>query len=256
MFETSLIDVQKPRRAPHVWATAAGIHCALFATALSAAYWHIGPVAEPMENAVFIIQAALPEPPAAGTRVRTETPAPAPAATTPPETVQPKAEEVPATPPTHFETPAPPDTPGSSEILLASNSPDGDPLSSGGLGFGDGPIGGFDGPNHGSAVSGPGVVSDQPYKLSAAIARPVLVSRVDPVYPELARRIRQAGTVILETVIDENGRVTDVKVINGLGYGLEQAAIDAVSRWRFEPARMNGRAVKVFFNLTVQFSLR
>ncbi len=252
MFETSLIDIQtsQSRRTPAVLATSAGLHVAIFAAALSAAYWNIGPVAEPMENAVFIMQATLPAPPpSGGTRVRTETP-PKPVAPTQ-ETVQPKAEEIAEDIPKAAEAESP-SVPADAPTTLLSS---GGPATSDGPGIGNGPISGFDGPSNGSDISGPGVVSDQPYKLTAAIARPVLLTRVEPVYPEAARRIHLAGTVILQTVIDENGRVTNVEVIKGLGFGLQQAAIDAVSRWRFEPATMNGRPVKVFFNLTVQFSL-
>jgi len=249
MFETSLIDIQKPRRTPGVLATSAAIHFAIFATVASAAYWHIGQVADPVENAIFFVQAALPSPPPmGGTKARPQTP-PKPAAPVK-ETVQPKAEEISETIPKAAE-PAPPSTP--SEEVSNSESKSGP--TSDGPGFGDGPNSGFDGPGNGSEVIGPGVVSDQPYKLTGAIARPVLLSRVEPVYPEVARRAHQGGTVILQTVIDESGRVIDVKVVKGLGFGLQQAASDAVSRWRFKPATMNGRAVKVFFNLTVQFSL-
>jgi periplasmic protein TonB len=253
MFETSLIDIQKSqsRRTPGVLATSAGLHVAIFAAALSAAYWNIGPVAEPMENAVFIMQASLPSPPpSSGTRVRTETAPPKPVAPVQ-ETVQPKAEEIAEDIPKAAETEAPSAPSDVLTTLVAS----GGPATAGGPGFGDGPDSGFDGPGHGSEIPGPGVVSDQPYKLTAAIARPVLLTRVEPVYPEVARRSRQGGTVILQTVIDESGRVIDVTVVKGLGFGLQQAAIDAVSKWRFQPATMNGRAVKVFFNLTVQFSL-
>ena len=253
MFETSLIGTQtsQSKKTPAVLATSAGLHVALLAAALSAAYWHIGPVAEPMEAMVRWVPVVLPPPPASGgTRVRTETPEPKPTAPTR-ETVQPKVEEIAEDIPKAAEAESPSLPSDAPTTLIAG----GGPATSGGPGIGDGPISGFDGPNTGSDISGPGVVSDQPYKLTAAIARPVLISRVEPVYPELARRTRQSGTVILQTVIDENGRVTNVEVIKGLGGGLQQAAIDAVSRWRFEPARMNGRPVKVFFNLTVQFSL-
>jgi protein TonB len=250
MFETSLIDIQKPRRTPRILATSVGLHFAIFATVASAAYWHIGQVADPVENAIYFVQAALPPPPpASGSRAHPETP-PKPAAPAK-EIVQPKAEEISETIPKAAE----PSAPSAQTEVASSSESDSGPANSDGPGFGDGPNNGFDGPGHGSEIPGPGVVSDQPYKLTAAIARPVLLTRVEPIYPELARRTHQGGTVILQTVIDESGRVINVEVVKGLGFGLQQAAIDAVSRWRFQPATMNGRTVKVFFNLTVQFSL-
>ncbi|HEV7668207.1 MAG TPA: TonB family protein [Thermoanaerobaculia bacterium] len=251
MFETSLIDTQKSRWTPRMLVTSAGFHFALFATVASAAYWHISPVVEPLENAVYIVPASLPPPPpAGGPRARTETAPPKPAAPTK-EIVQPKAEEIAEDIPKAAE----PTTPTLPTDVTLTSLTSGGPGVPGSPGNNDAPNSGFDGPSRGSEIPGPGVVSDQPYKLTGAIARPVLVSRVEPIYPEVARRTHQGGTVILQTVIDESGRVTNVTVVKGLGFGLQQAAIDAVSKWRFQPATMNGRAVKVFFNLTVQFSL-
>lgn len=249
MFETSLIDIQKPRRTPGVLATSAAIHFAIFATVASAAYWQIGQVAEPMDKMTRWLPPTPVTLPSTGTKARTETTPPKPAAPVK-ETVQPKAEEISETIPKAAE----PEAPSAPSESITSESDSG-PATPGGPGLGDGPNSGFDGPGNGSEVPGPGVVSDQPYKLTGAIARPVLLSRVEPLYPEVARRAHQGGTVILQTVIDESGRVIDVEVVKGLGFGLKQAAIDAVSKWRFKPATMNGRAVKVFFNLTVQFSL-
>ncbi len=252
MFETSLIDIQKPRRTPRILATSAGIHFAIFATVASAAYWQIGQVAAPMEVMGQIHLMLPPPPPSSGTRARPQTP-PKPAAPVK-ETVQPKAEDLAEDIPKAAE-PTAPTAPSATADSTANSESDSGPNTSGDPGTGDGPNFGFDGPGKGSQVPGPGVLSDQPYKLTGAIARPVLVSRVEPLYPETARRLHQGGTVILQTVIDESGRVIDVEVVKGLGFGLQQAAIDAVSKWRFQPATMNGRAVKVFFNLTVQFSL-
>ncbi|HXU32885.1 MAG TPA: energy transducer TonB [Thermoanaerobaculia bacterium] len=251
MFETSLIDIQKsrsPRRTPRILAASAGIHFAIFATVASAAYWHIGQVAEPV---VRMSPLRLPTPvtlPSSGPRAHTQTP-PKPAAP-PKEIVQPKAEDVAEDIP---KAPEPTSRGSSTEVVTPLTH--GDTGTSDGPGLGDGPDSGFDGPGNGSEIPGPAVVSDQPYKLTGAIARPVLLSRIEPLYPEVARRAHQGGTVILQTVIDESGRVINVEVVKGLGFGLQQAAIEAVSKWRFQPATMNGRAVKVFFNLTVQFSL-
>jgi protein TonB len=84
---------------------------------------------------------------------------------------------------------------------------------------------------------------------------PVVISRVDPVYPEVARKARISGIVIIEAIIDKGGTVRDVKVLKGLPFGLDQAAADAVRRWRFKPGTLNGQPVDVIFNLTVNFKL-
>lgn len=65
----------------------------------------------------------------------------------------------------------------------------------------------------------------------------VLVSKVNPVYPDEARREGVAGTVVLEIAIDATGRVTEVDVVRGLPYGLSEAAVEAVRHWHYRPAR-------------------
>lgn len=76
-----------------------------------------------------------------------------------------------------------------------------------------------------------------------------------PQYTELARRVRLEGKVILQTVIDEQGLVSDIQVIQPLGFGLSEAAVEAVKTWRFTPATLRGKPVAVFYHLTINFEL-
>jgi TonB family protein len=69
------------------------------------------------------------------------------------------------------------------------------------------------------------------------LSEAVLVSKVNPVYPEMARRAGVSGTVVLEVTIDEAGRVTEVAVVRGLPLGVSEAAVEAVRRWQYRPAR-------------------
>jgi TonB family protein len=92
-------------------------------------------------------------------------------------------------------------------------------------------------------------------RVGCDVKAPLIVRRVDPVYPELARKAGTSGIVAVETVIDETGRVTDTVVLEPLPYGLSDAALDAVKQWVFEPGTMNSSPVKVIFNLTVNFQL-
>jgi len=88
---------------------------------------------------------------------------------------------------------------------------------------------------------------DEAPPVSAAVAPPepapglveaaAVLSRVDPVYPDLARRAGIEGTVELEVSIDAAGKVADVEVVRGLPLGMSDAAADAVRRWSFRPAR-------------------
>ena len=63
------------------------------------------------------------------------------------------------------------------------------------------------------------------------------------------------GVVILETVIDEQGNVTDAKVLKGLPMGLDRQAVEAVKTWKFKPATRDGRPVPVYYTVTMSFQL-
>jgi protein TonB len=94
-----------------------------------------------------------------------------------------------------------------------------------------------------------------PRRVGGAIKAPIKVVNVPPDYPELARRMRVEDVVILETVIDESGNVTSARVLRGHPL-LNQAALDAVQRWQFTPARLNDEAIPVVMTVTVQFKLQ
>ena len=94
-----------------------------------------------------------------------------------------------------------------------------------------------------------------PRRVGGEIKAPVKVVNVAPDYPDLARRTRVEDVVILETVIDESGNVTSVRVLRGHPL-LNQAALDAVQRWKFTPARLNDEAIPVVMTVTVQFKLQ
>lgn len=80
---------------------------------------------------------------------------------------------------------------------------------------------------------------------------PVVRQRVEPVIPEEARKARVSGIVIIEAVIDRQGRVSEARVLKPLPFGLDDAAIEAVKQWTFEPGTLDGQPVDVIFNLTV-----
>ena len=94
-----------------------------------------------------------------------------------------------------------------------------------------------------------------PYRVGGDVTAPVVISRVEPIYPAEARAARISGIVIVEAIIDRNGSVRDVKVLKPLPFGLDQAAADAVKQWTFRPATLDGKPVDVIFNLTVNFKL-
>ncbi|HEY8927059.1 MAG TPA: energy transducer TonB [Polyangia bacterium] len=87
-------------------------------------------------------------------------------------------------------------------------------------------------------------------------SRARLVFSVPPVYPAAASRSGIESDVPLEIVVDEAGRVTSAVGLGRAGFGLDQAARDAVARYRFSPALREGRPVRVRMRWTVQFRLR
>jgi TonB family protein len=87
---------------------------------------------------------------------------------------------------------------------------------------------------------------------------PQLIKRVEPPYPDLARKAGIEGRAIIKILIQENGQVGDVKVVecshpNG---GFEEAAIAAAKEWVFSPAKKGGKPIAVWSNLTFKFKLK
>jgi protein TonB len=93
-----------------------------------------------------------------------------------------------------------------------------------------------------------------PVRVGGEIATPRLVRRVDPEYPLIAVSAMIEGLVIIEATVDETGKVTDTKVLRSHAV-LDQAAVDAVQQWRYEPLRLNGMAQPFVLTVTVSFSL-
>ena len=102
----------------------------------------------------------------------------------------------------------------------------------------------------------PAAPDDGIYKrVGGTIKAPVVIERVEPIYPPDARAARISGIVIVEARINDRGTVDDVKVLKPLPFGLDQAAIDAVRQWVFRPGTLDGQPVPVIFNLTINFRL-
>ncbi len=92
-------------------------------------------------------------------------------------------------------------------------------------------------------------------KAEGDIKPPKLVGEVMPVYPENARLARVQGVVILGVRTDEQGRVVDAKILRSIPL-LDQAAIDAVKQWTYEPYVQDGRPRPIVFTVTVRFQLK
>jgi protein TonB len=85
---------------------------------------------------------------------------------------------------------------------------------------------------------------------------PVLESRVEPRYPELARRASAEGEITMKIVVEADGSVGRVQVEHGGHPALVDAATEAVKRWRYRPARVGGRPARVYKTVRIRFTLR
>lgn len=94
--------------------------------------------------------------------------------------------------------------------------------------------------------------SIEPVNLPESAARELLTQPVDPVYPAAAKASGQRGSVVLQVLVGRDGAVQDVKFLQG-SLMFARAAIDAVRQWRFKPYSMNGRAISVQSEITLNF---
>jgi periplasmic protein TonB len=126
--------------------------------------------------------------------------------------------------------------------------------SGGGIGTGGG---GGVGVGHGPGVgagSGGGIGGGV-YKVGGGISAPTPVSTPDPEYTEEARNAKTQGTCVLWLIVDDQGNPRDIRVVRGLGHGLDAKAIAAVKEWKFQPAMKDGHAVNVQISVEVGFRL-
>ncbi|MGB6366868.1 MAG: TonB family protein, partial [Thermoanaerobaculia bacterium] len=86
-----------------------------------------------------------------------------------------------------------------------------------------------------------------PIRVGGDVVPPEKINAPSPQYTEIARKARIQGVVIIEAIIDKQGIVTNVKILKGLPMGLDQAAADAVKKWKFKPATLNGKPVAVIY---------
>jgi len=98
----------------------------------------------------------------------------------------------------------------------------------------------------------PKPVSSAPIRVGGKIQPPRLISSVLPVYPQIAQQANVSGTVVIDTTIDKNGNVSDMKVISGPTL-LRGAALSALRKWKYEPSRLNGEPLAVKLVVSIQF---
>jgi TonB family protein len=110
----------------------------------------------------------------------------------------------------------------------------------------------------GAGNSGPGRggIVGNVYVPGNGVSAPVRTVNVLPDYSPEAQNARLSGTVVLSAVVDPQGYARDIKVVEPLGMGLDQKAIEAVRKWRFRPGYKDGRPVNVFMRVEVGFRVQ
>jgi protein TonB len=94
-----------------------------------------------------------------------------------------------------------------------------------------------------------------PIPVGGDVRQARLISSIPPLYPALAKTQHIEGAVRVDALVDENGRVSSMKVVSGPTL-LQQAAMDAVRQWKYQPATLDGKAVPMHLTVTLQFKLQ
>jgi len=236
---------------------------ALVLSGIYASYWiyhHVKPSIAPAQHLVITYVALPPSPvttpqrpvkQAGGGDNKNQLPAPTR------HLEQPKAESIEARP-----TPRPPDQTAtiSEPTTHTSNSQTSETASR--VSASEGAARGLTGNGVGTASgggqgNGPAaeVNYNDVFSVSNVTTRPQILARPIPSYTEDARRAQIEGSVRLSVVLNANGTISDVKVVRGLGYGLDEKAVQAARELRFVPAQKDGHTVSVRVFLEFKFTL-
>jgi protein TonB len=103
-------------------------------------------------------------------------------------------------------------------------------------------------------VAVPKIATPQRVRVSAGVTSGLLIKRVQPNYPPLARQARIQGTVVLQAQISKTGDIENLQLISGHPM-LAPAAIEAVKQWKYKPYLLNGEPVEVETQVQVNFTL-
>jgi protein TonB len=117
-----------------------------------------------------------------------------------------------------------------------------------GTGLGSGSGAGI-GPGSGGNIGG-GV-----YQVGGSVRPPIAIYTPDPEFSEEARKAKFSGDVIVSLIVDANGNPKNVRVLRGVGMGLDEKAVAAVQQYKFKPALQNGKPVAVYLNVEVNFQI-
>jgi len=240
MFDDVLIESAGKDKKKGGWVTAlfsAVLHILIIGAVVAAGYY-VKKNPEVIEKPIQAFITSAPPPP----------PPPPPAASSASSRPKVQPVETPKPQPTfHQPREVPRETPQVSENDTAPET--------GGVVGGQkgGVVGGVVGGQVGGQLGGAGTA----LRVGGDVTPPIAIRKLpEPQYTDVARKVRLQGMVILEAIIDRNGDVTDVRILKPLGMGLDNSALEAVKRWKFQPGTLHGQPVPVIYNLTVNFRLQ
>jgi protein TonB len=100
------------------------------------------------------------------------------------------------------------------------------------------------------------LVATPPAQTGSTVTRPTIITSSRPAYPRVARESGWEGTVIIRTLIDTNGRPSQVKIRKSCGHPmLDQAAQDAIQHWKFQPAKDGNIPITKWVDIPIKFDL-
>lgn len=246
MFETSSVQARAATATRKVSFLTASIalHSAVVIAMIASSIAHLSfPKEAPNQFATPFIVSAPPPPPAAPA-------APARRAATPQAVAPTQRVTAPVQPPTIPDVAVPVEA---GPVANGGGIGDGDPNA---IGDPNGVPGGIDGGVAGGTGTQPVPVEpEQTYVAGGEVKAPVILTRVEPRYPQLAIQARKSGLVVLQCTINRDGRIRDVQVLRSTFPAFDQPAIDAVRQWTFAPGTLHGRPVDTTFFFTVNFTL-
>jgi periplasmic protein TonB len=103
-------------------------------------------------------------------------------------------------------------------------------------------------------IAVPKVATPQRVRVSQGVTQGLLIRKVQPTYPPLARQARIQGSVLLQAEISKDGSIQNLRLISGHPM-LAPSAIEAVKQWKYRPYILNGEPVEVETQITVNFTL-
>jgi TonB family protein len=93
------------------------------------------------------------------------------------------------------------------------------------------------------------------YRVGGGVTQPTVGFRPDPSYSDIARLLKYSGTVIVSIVVGSDGTPYNIRLVRGLGLGLDEKAAEAVSQWKFRPGTKGDTPVNVRAQIEVNFRL-